>query len=120
MDVMMTPQQFIAKWKQADLSERSACQQHFLDLCELLVQPKPAEVDPTGQWYTFERGVEKSGGGKPKHAARQLANGRWTSKLGELEDIEHTLNGLDGIWYGSVMLILKRALSMAPGAPAMT
>jgi len=26
----MTPQQFIAKWKQADLSERSAAQQHFL------------------------------------------------------------------------------------------
>src|SRR5208282_4483818 len=60
----MTPQQFIAKWKPMDLSERSACQQHFLDLCELLVQPKPAEVDPKGEWYTFERGVEKTDGGK--------------------------------------------------------
>ncbi len=56
----MTPQQFIAKWKRADLSERSACQQHFLDLCELLGQPKPAEVDPNGSWYTFERGPTKS------------------------------------------------------------
>ena len=27
----MTPQQFIAKWKAVGLSERSACQQHFLD-----------------------------------------------------------------------------------------
>jgi hypothetical protein len=35
----MTPQQFIAKWKRANLSERSAAQQHFLDLCELLAQP---------------------------------------------------------------------------------
>jgi hypothetical protein len=60
----ITPQGFIAKWKQADLSERSAYQQHFLDLCELLGQPKPAEVDPTGAWYTFEKGVEKTDGGK--------------------------------------------------------
>jgi hypothetical protein len=41
----MTPQHFIAKWQQTNLSERSACQQHFLDLCELLDQPKPAEAD---------------------------------------------------------------------------
>ena len=61
---MMTPQQFIAKWQRVTLSERSACQQHFLDLCELLGQPKPAEADPEGDWYTFERGVEKSDGGR--------------------------------------------------------
>ncbi len=42
----MTPQEFIAKWQKANLSERSACQQHFLDLCELLGQPKPAAADP--------------------------------------------------------------------------
>ncbi len=59
----MTPQQFIAKWQRVHLSERSACQQHFLDLCELLGQPKPAEADPEGQWYTFERGVAKTEGG---------------------------------------------------------
>ena len=56
----MTPQQFIAKWKKAQLSERSAAQQHFLDLCELLDHPKPAEVDPAGKWFTFERGVNTS------------------------------------------------------------
>jgi type II restriction/modification system DNA methylase subunit YeeA len=60
----MTPHQFIAKWKPATLSERSACQQHFLDICDLLGQPKPAEVDPKGEWYTFEKGVAKSDGGK--------------------------------------------------------
>src|SRR5712664_2850965 len=60
----MTPQQFIAKWKRASLSERSAAQQHFLDLCELLGQPKPADVDSEGTWYTFERGVHKTGGGQ--------------------------------------------------------
>ncbi|MBI1914903.1 MAG: class I SAM-dependent DNA methyltransferase [Planctomycetes bacterium] len=61
---MMMPQQFIAKWKQVDLTERSAYQQHFLDLCEMLGQPKPADVDPKGEFYTFERGVEKTSGGK--------------------------------------------------------
>jgi hypothetical protein len=60
----MTPQQFIAKWQRIDLSERSAYQQHFLDLCELLDQPRPADIDPKGRWYTFEKGVEKTDGKK--------------------------------------------------------
>ncbi len=60
----MTPQEFIAKWKPANLSERSAAQQHFLDICDLLGQPKPAQADPEGAWYTFERGVHKTGGGE--------------------------------------------------------
>jgi len=59
----VTPQQFVSKWSKADLSERSAYQQHFLDLCDLLGQPKPAEADPDGAWYTFERGVRKTTGG---------------------------------------------------------
>src|SRR6266851_6108206 len=62
--IVMTPQEFIATWKKANLSERSAAQQHFLDLCDLLGQPKPAHADPDGAWYTFERGVKKTGGGE--------------------------------------------------------
>ena len=58
----MTPQQFVEKWQRANLTERSACQQHFLDLCELLGQLKPAEDDPDGTRYTFERGVNKIDG----------------------------------------------------------
>ena len=58
----MTPHEFIQKWQRASLSERSAYQQHFLDLCELLGQPKPAAADPDGAWYTFERGVHKTDG----------------------------------------------------------
>src|SRR5438445_453625 len=60
----MTPQEFVAKWKPVNLAERSAAQQHFLDLCEMLNQPKPASADPDGAWYTFERGVNKVEGGK--------------------------------------------------------
>lgn len=59
----MNPAEFIAKWSRADLSDRSAAQQHFLDLCELFEHPKPAEVDPQGDWFTFEKGAGKHGGG---------------------------------------------------------
>jgi hypothetical protein len=59
----MTPQEFIARWRPVTLSERSACQSHFNDLCELLGQPKPVHADPDGSWYTFERGVRKTTGG---------------------------------------------------------
>jgi len=48
------------------------------------------------------------GDGKPTHAARQLADGWWTSKLGQQIDIEHDLTALDGPVYGSVARILAR------------
>jgi hypothetical protein len=48
--------------------------------------------------------------GTPTHAARQLPNGKWTSKLGWLEDIEHELDGLTGDRYGCVAQILKRPI----------
>jgi hypothetical protein len=47
----------------------------------------------------------------PLHAARQLPSGRWTSKLGELEDIEHGLRDLEGDAYGTVVLIMKRPIA---------
>lgn len=50
--------------------------------------------------------------GKPTHAARQLDNGSWTSKLGKLEDIEHsTLDSLVGLQYGAVAVIMRRKTS---------
>lgn len=63
MATELTPVSFIAKWQRASLSERAACQEHFIDLCRLLGHPTPAEVDPSGDFFTFERGVEKSEGG---------------------------------------------------------
>ncbi|MGB4335776.1 MAG: class I SAM-dependent DNA methyltransferase, partial [Chromatiaceae bacterium] len=59
----MTPDQFITKWRDATLKERSAAQEHFLDLCRLLDEPTPAEADPTGAWFCFEKGAAKAGGG---------------------------------------------------------
>ena len=57
----MTPYEF--KWRASTLTERSASQQHFLDLCELLGEPKPADADPFGESYCFERGARKDTGG---------------------------------------------------------
>jgi hypothetical protein len=59
----MNVQQFVKKWQASTLKERSASQSHFNDLCELLGEPKPVDVDPDGTWYTFERGAKKTGGG---------------------------------------------------------
>ena len=55
----MTPEQFIATWKNNPLTERAGAQAHFDDLCDLLGVPKPR--DPEN--YCFERGAKKAGGG---------------------------------------------------------
>ena len=59
----MTPGAFIAKWRASALKERSAAQEHFIDLCRLLGEPTPAEADPAGDSYCFERGARKDSGG---------------------------------------------------------
>jgi len=47
--------------------------------------------------------------GKPTHAARQLATGKWTSKLGQNIDIEHdTPDVLNGPGYGVASVYMKR------------
>jgi len=47
-----------------------------------------------------------------KHASRQLPNGRWSSKLGLLEDIEHTApDDLSGDQYGTVHCIMRKKQS---------
>jgi type II restriction/modification system DNA methylase subunit YeeA len=60
----MTVTEFIAKWRRVDLKERSASQQHFLDLCALVGHPPPAEADPTGVDFCFEKGATKASGGE--------------------------------------------------------
>ena len=59
----MNVTEFRHKWQGNRLTERSASQQHFLDLCALAGHPPPAAVDTTGQNFTFERGAAKHGGG---------------------------------------------------------
>ncbi len=58
----------------------------------------------------FERVALFAKADVPKHAARQLPSGRWTSKLGLREDIEHDLHAVSGEAYGTVVRLLKRPL----------
>src|SRR6266566_7511725 len=60
----MTPAEFIKKWKPVALTERSAAHTHFLDLCKLFEHADPVSADPTGEWFTFEKGASKTGGGE--------------------------------------------------------
>lgn len=66
---------------------------------------------------SYERGFEKIAlytdrDRTPTHAAIQQENGRWRSKLGDYEDIEHeTLECLNSPDYGAPVLFLKRTRS---------
>ncbi|MFN4283785.1 MAG: class I SAM-dependent DNA methyltransferase [Alphaproteobacteria bacterium] len=58
----MTPEDFIAKWRNSELKEKQAAQSHFNDLCALLEVPNPAEEDQKGTSYAFEKAVKKPDG----------------------------------------------------------
>lgn len=69
----------------------------------------------------YEDGYEKvalyADQGVPQHVARQIGDGRWKSKLGELADIEHRdLAALEGGQYGYVVAIFRRKFNGAPPA----
>lgn len=60
----MTPQDFIKKWKNVELKERTASQSHFIDICALLGIEDPITADNKGEWFTFEKGASKTSGGE--------------------------------------------------------
>ena len=63
---------------------------------------------------SLEEGYQKialfaSQSGQPTHAARQLSDGSWTSKLGALEDIVHTtVDDVNGATYGAPVQFMRR------------
>ncbi len=60
----MTPDDFIRKWDGVKLREKQASQEHFLDLCALVGVNSPAQADPEGAWFCYEKGASKAGGGE--------------------------------------------------------
>ncbi len=56
--------EFIAVWRNSTLKESSGSQSHFNQLCRLLDITEPAIADPHGEWFTFEKGAKKRGGGE--------------------------------------------------------
>ncbi|MFZ1829268.1 MAG: class I SAM-dependent DNA methyltransferase [Candidatus Competibacteraceae bacterium] len=63
---MTTPAEiaeFVRVCRESALTERSGSQSHFIALCRLLGLKPPLEEDPRGEWFTFEKGAKKTGGG---------------------------------------------------------
>jgi type II restriction/modification system DNA methylase subunit YeeA len=56
----LTPEQFIHRWHQSTLNEKSGAHLHFKDLCELLDEVMPTAE--TGDFYGFEKGVLQTTG----------------------------------------------------------
>ena len=48
--------------------------------------------------------------GIPTHAARQLPDGSWTSKLGQNIDVQHTIFSIQDGDYGSVAVFMRRII----------
>lgn len=93
MTPIITPQAFITKWSSSKLKERSGSQEHFIDLCRLLGEPTPADVDPDGTWYTFERGAKKTGGGDGWADVWKRGHFAWEYK-GKHKDLDAALKQL--------------------------
>jgi hypothetical protein len=50
----------------------------------------------------------------PRHAARQLPDGKWTSKLGDHVDIEHAeVEAVGGEFYGEPFVYMRRAVDIS-------
>ena len=89
----MTPHEFIAKWRASELKESSASQEHFIDLCRLLDEPTPAEADPTGDHYCFERGARTDTGGDGWADVWKRHHFAWEYK-GKRKDLDTAFNQL--------------------------
>ena len=89
----MEPKEFIRKWTGSTLKERSGTQEHFIDLCRLLDEPTPAEADPKGDRYCFERGARKDTGGDGWADVRKRHCFAWEYK-GRHGDLDAAFNQL--------------------------
>jgi hypothetical protein len=61
----------------------------------------------------YQKIVLYENNGEVQHAARQLPDGLWTSKLGEQEDIQHRLRDIEGSGeyrFGTASVFLKRKI----------
>ena len=87
-------------------------EEHGIGALELVFKSLGFHECPDG---TLEAGFEKvalyGSGLFYTHAARQLSEGSWTSKLGKSEDIQHdTTDAIAGGLYGEVVEFMRRSL----------
>jgi type II restriction/modification system DNA methylase subunit YeeA len=84
----ISPIAFVAKWRKSGLGERQAAQEHFLDICALIGHPTPTYADPDGEFFAFEKGANKLGGGKGFADVWKKGHFAWEykRKKGNLDD----------------------------------
>ena len=55
--------EFVRRWRDSSAGERQGSQTQFNELCALLGEPGPNDDPNSGDYYAFEFGAAKSGGG---------------------------------------------------------
>jgi type II restriction/modification system DNA methylase subunit YeeA len=83
----ITPQEFVAIWRENQLKERSSAQPHFIDICRMIGHPTPSEDDPTGHRFAFEAGADKQTGGQGWADVWKRGHFAWEYK-GKLADLD--------------------------------
>jgi hypothetical protein len=90
----LTPSEFAAKWQGVQTIERAASQSHFIDFCRMLGVGAPTDLDPLGEWYAFEKGAEKLGGGDGYADVWKGGHFAWEYK-GKRKDLSAAYNQLN-------------------------
>lgn len=83
----MNVNKFVAKWLTSELKETASFQSFFDDLCRLVGHPTPAELDPEGKHFTYEKHVTKTFGEKGFVDAWYRGKFAWEQK-GKHKDLE--------------------------------
>jgi len=91
----VNPSEFATKWRGVTTGDRASAQSHFVDLCQILGEPTPTDLDPTGAWYTFEKGTEKFEGGGGFADVWKKGFFAWEYK-GKRTDLRDAYRQLDG------------------------
>ena len=93
------------KWPQGITNEATV--QSFIELFESIGYQQCNDS-------SFENGFLKVAiftiNEQPKHAARQLPDANWTSKLGFEEDITHSIEGMNNGYYGDATVFMRKAI----------
>ena len=83
----MDVQEFVERWSQSTLRETQASQSHFNELCQIVGHKTPTELDPKGEFFTFEENVVKSTGGRGRADVWYRGHFAWEYK-GKHKDLD--------------------------------
>jgi hypothetical protein len=84
---MLLPKDFVDRWQNSQLNEQQAAQSHFNELCRLVGHKTPTELDPHGEFFTFEENVTKATGGKGRADVWYKGHFAWEYK-GKHKDLD--------------------------------